>query len=467
MQKFFCLFLLYFTLCLPTNYGLAAALPKKTNALVAKQKAPPQEKEIGPIEGTLEIRMQLTPHKSEVIQYVLAQDGKDCFLYFYDGAPIGLKTGMQLKFAHAKSVLTKKNKDQIWVSKHDYIIIKDVPPLAIPESLGPQKTIVFLINFQNKPTDRPWTVDDVKTSVFRTVNNIYNESSYGQTTVVGEVAGWYTVPMNSNINCNDMVKRLPTYAAKLAAEHGIDLSLYSHRVYLFPANRNCQWAGLGTVGGRPSHAWINGYNVPYIIGHELGHNIGLYHSHFLKCRGSSNQGNCRTIEYGDEADIMGQGETAHFNAYQKDRLGWLNYMLSPPILTVAISGTYNISAYETAMRDIKAIKILKKTLADGSHDFYYLEFRQGAGFDAPLGSCRGCDFTKGILVHQANDRDPDSSNLLDMSPQDRNTRLAALLPGNTFIDPDTDNGKLSITVNAITNTFANVAITFAGKHRHT
>ena len=59
-----------------------------------------------------------------------------------------------------------------------------------------------------------------------------------------------------------------------------------------------------------------------IFNHELGHTFGLYHSHGMNCSGVVIGSDCDNIEYGDRLDIMG-GRALHFNAFQKERLGWL------------------------------------------------------------------------------------------------------------------------------------------------
>src|SRR5207244_5554720 len=57
--------------------------------------------------------------------------------------------------------------------------------------------------------------------------------------------------------------------------------------------------------------------------HELGHNFGDYHSRSSSCDTTG----WTISEYGDDRDIMG-ATTAHLNAFQKERLGWLNYAIS-------------------------------------------------------------------------------------------------------------------------------------------
>jgi hypothetical protein len=76
-------------------------------------------------------------------------------------------------------------------------------------------------------------------------------------------------------------------------------------VYGFPQSNGCGWAGLGTVGGNPSAAWTNGTFNLLVVGHEMGHNFGLYHAHSLICPGVTLGTNCSTGEYGDPFEIMG------------------------------------------------------------------------------------------------------------------------------------------------------------------
>ena len=104
------------------------------------------------------------------------------------------------------------------------------------------------------------------------------------------------------------------------------------QVYAFPFNANCQFAGMGSVGGAPSSVWINGNTNTGILAHEFGHTLGLYHSHALNCHPSVVTPPCSIVEYGDTTDTMGGG-SGHYNAFQKQRLGWLDYNLSPPITT--------------------------------------------------------------------------------------------------------------------------------------
>ena len=118
----------------------------------------------------------------------------------------------------------------------------------------------------------------------------------------------------------------------------------------------------------------------------MGHDLGLYHS--------------RTAadEYGDTLDIMGNPSSDHFNAFQKERLGWLNYGAQPPITTVQATGDYFIGPYAAADANPKALKILKSTdPSTGLRTWYYVERRRGVGFDSSIAS--NANVLNGVVVH--------------------------------------------------------------------
>src|SRR5262249_35189918 len=145
-----------------------------------------------------------------------------------------------------------------------------------------------------------------------------------------------------------------------------------HVVYAFPYASSCGWNGAAQVSG--SRSWINGSYSLRTVGHEQGHNFGENHSKATVC----DQSGCSTVEYGDDRDIMGMsGVIGHMNAYQKERVGWLNYKTAPGVQEVTATGDYWIDAYET-LGGTKALKIWNPK----TNGYYYVESRTKASFDS-------------------------------------------------------------------------------------
>src|SRR5262249_43282399 len=150
---------------------------------------------------------------------------------------------------------------------------------------------------------QPRSISSVKLDMAQT-DAFFRENSYGQTSLSVDVFGWYPLPI-ANTNCPDM--SIKTLAEQAAAAAGGNPAADTRHVYLFPRIAACPYAGMGTVGGSPSSAWINGSEYLYVINHELGHNLGLYHSNSISCRPLVLGPNCTTQEYGDTTDTMGGG----------------------------------------------------------------------------------------------------------------------------------------------------------------
>ncbi|MCK2094403.1 NEW3 domain-containing protein [Thauera aromatica] len=367
------------------------------------------------LEGTLEVHIEDYPdltHKTR--HYLLTPAGERRELQFKKDPPShpsGSKVRVRGTLSNGTVMLEAGGG-----TSYEYL----AAPAAGLSSLGAQSTVVLLVNFQDQPANKPWTVDQVNSLVFGTasgeVNNFYLENSYQQTWLAGKVFGWYTLPIDSTDTCD--VDNIASAAKAAASAAGVNLSTYARLVFAFPDN-SCTWSGLSSVGSVPSQSFINGAMNLNVVGHEFGHALGSWHSHGLNCDISPTADNCTYHEYGDRIDIMG-AEAGHLNAFQKERLGWLNYNGTPPILTVQSSGRYVIEPIETAGSNPRGLKILKSTdPATGAKTWYYLEYRQPIGADYYLSTYPSYypeNKFGGVWVRIGTDDNPSSSFVLDMTP---------------------------------------------------
>jgi hypothetical protein len=335
----------------------------------------------GPVvlEGDLEVVFEDDNAGGRLLRY-LASDNRRIPLRFRDGAAPDLPSGTRVRVTGtlADGLVDATN-----------ITVLAVSP---SQSMGTHSVLVILVNFSNNPT-QPYT-PATAASVNGSVRNFYLENTYNQTYLNFTVTGWYTIAA-TNTSCS-----YTTWAAQAdaaATNAGVNLAAYGRRIYAFPQASACSWWGLGYLGG--TQAFVNGSYAVRVVSHELGHTFGLYHSHSLPCATT-----CTANEYGDDRDMMGvPGTVGHMNAFQKERMGWLNYGGSPTIATVTASGDYWIQNYEMLGGGPKALKIWNAA----ANSYYYVESRARVGFDANVGA--------GVTMHTGG-ASGDSSFQIDLAP---------------------------------------------------
>lgn len=212
----------------------------------------------------------------------------------------------------------------------------------------------------------------------RSLSAYYKENSYGVMSISGTVIGPYVVNLGQGWSRTSVADEAD--AAATAA--GVNLSLYSQKVYILPkeADPNPIQSGWGGQGTRP-RLWIRDYwcSSMWVAGHELGHSFGVNHA------------STPADEYGDFSSSMG-GRTdpasdpstwnnlPHYNAAGKIAAGWLP---ASAVQTVIAKGTFRVASVETvpAPGQIQALKI--KAGNDGT-DYYYVSYRQPVGFSSVL-----------------------------------------------------------------------------------
>jgi M6 family metalloprotease-like protein len=343
------------------------------------------------LEGTLEVLVEDRPEGAQYRHFLSTHGGKRWSL---EGVPQGhdlltgdrvrvrgVPTDKAIRLRTARS--TEPGLPATGATGSGGMALQVLALAPLSNTFGVQKTAVLLVNFLNDPS-QPTTIARMQT-VMAATDDFFRENSYQQTSLDVDVFGWYALPM-PNTGCP--TSTIKSYADQAATAAGVDRTPYARRIYVFPSTTQCPWAGVSTVGGNPSNSWINGQADNFlVINHELGHGFGLYHSHGLRCQPGAVGTSCSSVEYGDFADTMGN-TYGHFNAFQKSRLGWLDYGASPPVSTVPTSGAYTIDAYEAPGAGPKALKIPRGTTGQA----FFVELRRSTGFDVyPTGP--GCSST--------------------------------------------------------------------------
>ena len=385
------------------------------------------------VEGDLDVEVEDGAAGSRVHHFVNV-NGKRVRLSGLAEAP-GWQSGMKVR---ARGLLRN---NELALSGGGSVQVLGLPS---PNTFGQQRVAVILVNFQNNMS-QPYTAATAHNVTFGQTNQFYLDNSYGQTSLTGQVFGWYTLPISTPSTCD--YSTIGSQADQIATANGVNLSQFTRKIYAFPQVAACSWWGLGSVGGNPSRSWVNGSYQVKVVGHELGHNFGSYHSNSMDCSISG----CSAVEYGDDRDMMGLTTVGHFNAFQKERLGWLNYGTSPAIQNITSAGTYWIEGYGTPSNGgPKALRILKSTDGSGKRTWYYVESRARLGYDN--------GFVAGVTVHTGSEASGNSSYQVDLSPN--TTSYDSLLdPGQIFADASLD---LSIRTVSASDAGAFVEIGYPG-----
>jgi D-alanyl-D-alanine-carboxypeptidase/D-alanyl-D-alanine-endopeptidase len=213
----------------------------------------------------------------------------------------------------------------------------------------------------------------------RSVNAYYAENSYGLMSISGTVTGPYVVRLEKNWSLASVANDAD--AAATAA--GVNLSLYSRKVYILPKEADphpirSAWGGRSDTGSR---TWIRDYwcSSRWIATHELGHNFGEDHA------------STYTDDYGDYSSSMGGwvdplrdpstwNNMPHYNAPEKIATGWIP---ASAVETVTAKGRFQVASVETvpAPGQVQALKIKG---ANGGTNYYYFSYRQAVGFSSGL-----------------------------------------------------------------------------------
>lgn len=258
---------------------------------------------------------------------------------------------------------------------------------------GRAKVAVVLVRYSDT-RDWPLWRETIHADVLSRVSGAYQEWSFGQLPLDFDYMGAFTLPARSPIPCaadTIIEAHLVISGRRYLEELGLNLSGYRNVLFLAYNNGGVLECGQGeSVSGIAffgGDATVFTTRMPRdeivaTAAHELGHSILILgHANRQSC---SNQqafaaSRCTQVEYGNLADVMGQGE-GHVGGAAKSVLGWLK-----PI-EVTKSGVYEVAPLESKTSQPQVLKL----------DSAYLEYRRAIGFDKLIPASY-----QGVLVNVA------------------------------------------------------------------
>ena len=146
------------------------------------------------VEGVLSILYEDSPSGAR-LQYVLDTVEERLSLQFPDGPPPGLASHARIR-VHGVQVEGTLIAYSGGTSSSS--TTQTSAPAAMPNTFGALRAAVLLVNFRNAPS-QPWSPEQVRSAFFTTTSNFFLENSFQQTSLGGDVFGWYTVALDSTV----------------------------------------------------------------------------------------------------------------------------------------------------------------------------------------------------------------------------------------------------------------------------
>ncbi|MFT2751012.1 hypothetical protein ACMT9U_15655 [Clavibacter sp. Sh2036] len=147
------------------------------------------------------------------------------------------------------------------------------------------------------------------------------------------ISGWQ-VPDDPSVRCDDFAT-INDFAIQYS---GFTPGPDKHLMAMVPDSPSCEQFSSGSQGqgvNDGGYTFID-IDIPTALAHELGHNMSLFHASSVSCSDAWDYderalpASCERVEYGNDADLMGQAHTLlPFTAGSLDRLGLISHRVVP------------------------------------------------------------------------------------------------------------------------------------------
>lgn len=272
--------------------------------------------------------------------------------------------------------------------------------------------------------------------------------------------------------------RLPDGNVLSAAlrDAGISLTRYHALTLVVPASANGCKGGLQTAflhqdtdeSVRRVPLAVSWSMTDRFIAHEIVHTQGIGHAKTLVCRGATLAPGCRTEEYGNVWDLMGNGKFQMLSAPLRVRMGWIE-----PVMHGSGTASYTIGAATRPGGLPTAVQVRVPLTGNDAMRVLqplslWIEYRAPFGFDRAMASPRFANFANGAMVNLTGSWQATvgktvrtvscplhSPCLLDMTPTTGTFSDAGLASGQTWTEPFTGT---QITVDSRTESTLTVTV---------
>jgi uncharacterized delta-60 repeat protein len=313
---------------------------------------------------------------------------------------------------------------------------------------GPKKVLIIRVDFSDfpgPPTNNDGTVVTPQYAVdlINAPNqgkDLYEQSSYGQTSLVmGPVVAGVSPDVTAVLRMpatgssyalappagTGASNLLHSDARTLATDAGYNLANYDRIGVVFTSlsrivGSNLTYGGLASLQGK--EFWSNGNTNFGNISHEIGHSYGLNHaSSWAVTDGNPVSPNGNRGEYGDQTDVMGNGEdiTTQFSHWNRSIAQWLP---DAAVTTISSGGTYRVHRFDSISANLTnplALKIVRNRTQD-----YWIGFRRATS---------RAEYNNGAYILWGANQNTNGL-LLDMNTPGNSVADAPLAVGQTFND---------------------------------